>query len=85
MANIVFKTRGNSNPQGKSRVYFCAHPKDYGVFFEEISEDILKYQKHLFPDTIPKRLSDRCKSIRHFPVSGKYPQNILHFSHQCVK
>ena len=44
MANIVFKTRGNSNPQGKSRVYFCAHPKDYGVFFEEISEDILKYQ-----------------------------------------
>lgn len=30
-----------STPKGKSRVYFCAHPKDYKKYFKKISDDIL--------------------------------------------
>ena len=41
---LTYKTRGESSPQGKPRVYFCCHPKDFGRFFESISNDILKEQ-----------------------------------------
>lgn len=36
-------TKGNANPQGKPRVYFCAHPNDY-VFFDDIKSDVLAIQ-----------------------------------------
>ena len=44
MAKFAYKTRGQSNPQGKQRVYFTAHPADYEPFFEKIVHDILKKQ-----------------------------------------
>lgn len=44
MANLKHKTRGNSSPQGKPRVYFCCHPDDFGAYFESISDDILAKQ-----------------------------------------
>ncbi len=44
MSKISVKTRGNSSPQGKPRVYFSAHPADYGLYFEPISNEILKLQ-----------------------------------------
>lgn len=37
------KTRGNSSPQGKPRVYFTCHPKDLR-YFDEICESIFKTQ-----------------------------------------
>ena len=40
--NIHYKTRGMSNPQGKSRVYFTCHPEDFGKFFDTISDEILE-------------------------------------------
>lgn len=40
---LKVKTKGNANPQGKPRVYFCAHPKDY-AYFEEIVADVFKTQ-----------------------------------------
>jgi hypothetical protein len=36
-----FKTRGNTTPQGKMKVYFCCHPDDFDCTFEEISNEIL--------------------------------------------
>ena len=44
MSKLVYKTRGNSSPQGKPRVYFCAHHDDYPKFFDEISEELLAEQ-----------------------------------------
>ena len=43
MPPLKFKTHNNPDPHGKPRVYFCCHPDDFKLYFEEISEDILKY------------------------------------------
>jgi len=42
MKQLRYKTRGNSLPTGKPYVYFCAHEKDFSVFFDRITEKILK-------------------------------------------
>ena len=34
MANLKYKTRGDSSPLGKPRVYFCCHPGDFDNYFE---------------------------------------------------
>ena len=44
MANFKYKTRGNSNPQGKPRVYFCCHFEDFDKYFESVSDEILAKQ-----------------------------------------
>ena len=44
MAKLKYKTRGNSNPQGKPRVYFCCHSKDFNKYFESVSDEILAKQ-----------------------------------------
>ena len=44
MAILKYKTRGNSNPQGKPRVYFCCHTEDFNRYFESISDEILAKQ-----------------------------------------
>ncbi len=36
-----YKTRGNSSPQGKQRVYFTCHPGDFETYFEKLSDQIL--------------------------------------------
>lgn len=41
---IKHKTRGDSLPHGKQRVFFCCHPDDFERYFEPISEEILKKQ-----------------------------------------
>lgn len=44
MANLKHKTRGNSSPQGKPRVYFCCHSEDFNKYFESVSDEILVKQ-----------------------------------------
>lgn len=44
MSRLSAKTRGNSSPQEKPRVYFSCHPEDFGAYFEVLSEEILKTQ-----------------------------------------
>ncbi len=44
MSNLKYKTRGNSNPQGKPRVYFCCHKDDFEKFFKSISDEVLSLQ-----------------------------------------
>ena len=40
MANFLYKTKGNSSPERKPRVYFACHPEDFSKHFEKICEDI---------------------------------------------
>ena len=44
MNNLNFKVRSNSHPQGKSKVYFCAHTDDFEKYFDIISDEILARQ-----------------------------------------
>lgn len=41
---ILYRTRGNSNPQGKQKVYFTCHQDDFDTYFEYLSEKILAKQ-----------------------------------------
>lgn len=42
MAQLLYKTRGQSNPKGKPRVYFACHELDFQGCFAEISDAVLK-------------------------------------------
>ena len=42
MTNLQYKTKGNSLPNKKPRVYFTCHPDDFDKSFDKICEDIFK-------------------------------------------
>lgn len=44
MSELSFKTRMNVSVRGLPKVYFCCHPKDFKLFFEEVSNEILSKQ-----------------------------------------
>ena len=44
MKRLKYKTRGQSSPSGKSKIYFSCHPDDFELYFDEISDEILKIQ-----------------------------------------
>lgn len=41
MSLLHYKTRANSLPGGKPRLYFCAHPEDFSLYFEALSHELL--------------------------------------------
>ena len=41
---LLCKTKGNASPQGKPRVYFCAHFDDYAPYFEKVCGQIFQTQ-----------------------------------------
>ena len=41
---LICKTRQNTSPQGKPRVYYTGHPKDLGVYATTIFQDILEIE-----------------------------------------
>ena len=54
MAQFRPATRGDSSPQGKPRVFFCAHPRDFGLL-DGIAEEILSRQNcAVWYDTEPE-------------------------------
>ena len=52
MAVLKYVTRGEQTAQGKQKAYFCAHPDDYGRYFEKITNEIL--------DTLAKENNRNC-------------------------
>ena len=40
MTHLVCKTRGNSSPIGKRKVYFCCHSDDFDKYYNKICDDI---------------------------------------------
>lgn len=41
---LQYKTRGGSSPQGKPKIYFCAHPDDFNLYFNQVAEWIHETQ-----------------------------------------
>lgn len=41
VTELIYKTKGNSDPRGKPKVYFSCHPDDFDKF-EAVCEDIFK-------------------------------------------
>lgn len=59
MARLVHRTRGQSNPKGKPRVYFACHPGDFEGYFPSISEELLEKQDCvIWYDEEPKAVYD---------------------------
>ncbi len=44
MTEMKYRTRGNSDPHGKPRVFFACHPDEFELYFDEVSELLLNYQ-----------------------------------------
>ncbi len=44
MIEMKYRTRGNSDPHGKSRVFFTCHPDDHDKYFEWTTDLLYKYQ-----------------------------------------
>lgn len=42
MHTLQYKTRADSAPKGKPRIYFCCHPEDFSIYFESISRELLE-------------------------------------------
>ena len=42
MANFRYKTKGDSAPDKKPRVYFTCHPDDFEPYFKTICDDIFR-------------------------------------------
>ena len=42
MMELSYRTRGNSNPFGKAKVYFSCHPADFEAYFDVLSDEILE-------------------------------------------
>lgn len=40
---LKYKTRGNSSPNQKPKLYFCCHHDDFQLYFEKVSKCILKH------------------------------------------
>ena len=44
MIEFNYFTRSNTSPQGKSKVFYLAHPDDYDVYFDSICKELLDRQ-----------------------------------------
>ena len=44
MMKFLYKTKGNTNPKGKPKVYFTCYPSDFEKHFRKICNDIFKTQ-----------------------------------------
>ena len=42
MAEFLYRTRSNSSPKDKPRVYFTCHPEDFNKFFDKVCDDVFK-------------------------------------------
>lgn len=74
MASLKFKTRLDSHPQGKPKVYFCCHDDDF-EYFEEITKDIFEYSdcSIWYFDSMEEDYLDSLKQMQLFvmPVTTK--------------
>ena len=42
MTKYLYRTRENTYPKNKPRVYFTCHPDDFSLYFEKVCKDIFK-------------------------------------------
>lgn len=80
---LAYRTRANSSPQGKSRVYYTGHPDDYALYLDEITADIHRTQNcAIYYDAEPETAYDP-ENLRHeisqmqimvIPITGRFLQ-----------
>ena len=46
MERFSWKTYGNVNPMGKTKVWFCAHTEDYDKYFDKVVHDLLHIRQN---------------------------------------
>ena len=75
MSNLAVKTRGDSSPQGKPRVYFSCHPDDFEKYFALLSGEIFEtqncaiyYESDRNEDADPEDLSSHLSDMQLFVV-----------------
>ncbi|MBQ3489415.1 MAG: toll/interleukin-1 receptor domain-containing protein, partial [Clostridia bacterium] len=63
MTNFLYKTRGNSSPERKPRVYFTCHPEDFTKYFEKICKDIFATQDCavFYTETMTEEIEEKYK------------------------
>ena len=44
MSHLQYKTKGNTTPKGKPKVYLCCHPDDLDIYLDGISEELFSEQ-----------------------------------------
>ena len=44
--SLAYRTIGNEDPHGKSRVFFACHPEDFDIYFEQVKNYLFTYQKN---------------------------------------
>lgn len=80
---LIYKTRDNSSPQGKPRVYYTGHPADLSVYSPNIFQDILGLQNcAIYYDAEPEAPYDREELFRQLeqmqliviPVTSRFLQ-----------
>ena len=55
MSRIACKTLRGASPQGRGRIWFCATPEDYALYFEGVSNELLSAAKcAVYYDTTPE-------------------------------
>lgn len=42
MSIIKCRTKGNTSPTGKPKIYFCCHPDDFELYFDKLCNDIFQ-------------------------------------------
>ncbi len=79
--DVNYITRGNSSPQGKPKIYYAAHPKDFEKYFDEITSQILKcHNCTIFYDSGNGEYSDEesfisvmeCMQLIVVPITGSF-------------
>lgn len=72
MSQLVYRTRGNTSPQGKPRVYFCSHPQDQKTFLDATVRELLSLADcSIWYDPTPEAsLSPRQREEREADLAG---------------
>lgn len=61
--SLRYRTRGNSSPGRKPKVFFCCHPSDFNLYFESICKDIFEFQNCAIYYYDGEKVSDEDRSI----------------------
>lgn len=74
-AQFLYKTKNNSSPERKPRVYFTCHPDDFYIYFEKVCEDIFKthdctifYTKNMYDEIEEKYKESDLGSMHLFVI-----------------
>ncbi|MBP5222113.1 MAG: TIR domain-containing protein [Lachnospiraceae bacterium] len=75
--NLDYITRGNSEPEGKPKVYFSCHPEDFSEAFPLISSDLLKHANCAVWYDADAAGPDHCGKTYSMYAAAEKPEDLL--------